>query len=33
MFWVMSARRYGLIKESPQPTADDYFQYALVEKE
>ncbi len=33
MHWVMAARRYGHIKESSQPTADDYFQYALVEKE
>jgi predicted Rossmann fold nucleotide-binding protein DprA/Smf involved in DNA uptake len=33
MFWVMAARRYGLVRESSQPTEDDYFQYALVEKE
>ena len=33
MLWVMAARRYGLLKESSQPTEDDYFQYALVEKE
>ena len=33
MIWVMSARRYGLIKESSQPTADDYFQYGMVPKE
>ena len=33
MHWVMAARRYGLVKESSQPTGDDYFEYALVEKE
>lgn len=33
MIWVMSARRYGLIKESSQPTTDDYFQYGMVPKE
>ncbi len=33
MLWVMAARRYGLVRESSQPTEDDYFQYALVEKE
>ncbi|MEA3501231.1 MAG: MarR family transcriptional regulator [Actinomycetota bacterium] len=33
MHWVMAARRYGLVNESSQPTEDDYFQYALVEKE
>ncbi len=33
MHWVMAARRYGLVKESSQPTEDDYFQYALAEKE
>lgn len=33
MHWVMAARRYGLVKESSQPTEDDYYQYALVEKE
>jgi predicted Rossmann fold nucleotide-binding protein DprA/Smf involved in DNA uptake len=33
MHWVMAARRYGFVKESSQPTEDDYYQYALVEKE
>jgi hypothetical protein len=33
MYWVMAARRYGLVKESSQPNEDDYFTYALVEKE
>ena len=33
MYWVMAARRYGLVKESSQPNEDDYFAYALVEKE
>jgi hypothetical protein len=33
MFWVMASRRYGLVKESSQPTEDDYFEYALAEKE
>ena len=33
MHWVMAARRYGLVKESSQPNADDYYQYAAVEKE
>jgi len=33
MFWVMAARRYGLVRESSQPNEQDYFTYALVEKE
>jgi predicted transcriptional regulator len=33
MYWVMAARRYGLVKESVQPNADEYFEYALVPKE
>lgn len=33
MYWLMAARRYGLVKESSQPNEDDYFNYALVEKE
>jgi predicted transcriptional regulator len=33
MYWLMAARRYGLVKESSQPNEDDYFAYALVEKE
>ena len=33
MVWVMSARRYGLVKESSEPTADDYFQYSTAPKE
>jgi hypothetical protein len=33
MYWVMAARRYGLVKESGQPNEDDYFSYAAVEKE
>jgi hypothetical protein len=33
MYWVMAARRYGYVEESNQPTEDDYYQYALVEKE
>lgn len=33
MYWLMAARRYGLVRESSQPNADDYFTYALVEKE
>jgi len=31
MYWVMAARKYGLIEEVPDPD-DDYFQYALVKK-
>ncbi len=33
MYWVMAARRYGLVKEMGKPTEDDYHQYALVVKE
>ena len=33
MYWLMAARRYGLVRESSQPNEDDYFAYALVEKE
>ena len=33
MVWVMSARRYGLVKESSEPTVDDYFQYSTAPKE
>jgi hypothetical protein len=33
MYWVMAARKYGYIEESKEPTEDDYYQYALVEKE
>jgi transposase-like protein len=33
LYWVMAARRYGLLKESSQPNAEDYFAYALVAKE
>jgi predicted Rossmann fold nucleotide-binding protein DprA/Smf involved in DNA uptake len=32
MYWVMAARKYGLVAEVKDPD-DDYFQYALVEKE
>jgi hypothetical protein len=32
MFWVMAARKYGLIQEIKEPTADDLFQYTLAEK-
>ncbi len=30
MYWVMAARKYGLIQEVPEPD-DDYFQYQLAE--
>lgn len=33
MYWVMAARRYGLLTETGKPTDDDYFQYALIAKE
>lgn len=32
MYWVMAARKYGLVAEVSDPE-DDYFQYTLVEKE
>jgi predicted Rossmann fold nucleotide-binding protein DprA/Smf involved in DNA uptake len=32
MYWVMAARKYGFIEEVKEPE-DDYFQYALVEKQ
>ena len=31
MYWVMAARKYGLVAEVKDPD-DDYFQYELVEK-
>jgi len=31
MYWVMAARKYGLIEEIQEPE-DDYYQYALVEQ-
>jgi hypothetical protein len=31
MYWVMAARKYGLVAEVKEPE-DDYFQYELVEK-
>jgi len=30
MYWVMAARKYGLVEEVKDPD-DDYYQYALVE--
>jgi len=30
MYWVMAARKYGLVEEVSDPD-DDYYQYALVE--
>ncbi len=33
MYWVMAARKYGYLEESKEPNDDDFFQYALVEKE
>ena len=32
MYWVMAARKYGLIAEVKDPD-DDYYQYELVENE
>jgi predicted transcriptional regulator len=32
MYWLMAARKYGLVAEVKDPD-DDYFQYELVEKE
>jgi len=32
MYWVMAARKYGLVAESEEPDDDDYYQYGLVEK-
>ena len=32
MYWVMAARKYGLIAEVKDPD-DDYFQYDLVKSE
>jgi len=32
MYWVMAARKYGYIEESPEPNEEDYYQYSLVEK-
>jgi hypothetical protein len=31
--WVMTMRRYGLLKELPKGRADDYFQYTLTAEE
>jgi len=31
MYWVMAARKYGLVAEVSDPD-DDYFQYELAEK-
>ena len=31
MYWVMAARKYGLVAEVKDPD-DNYFQYELVEK-
>jgi predicted transcriptional regulator len=31
--WVMSMRRYGMIKELPKSRSDDYFQYAILSEE
>jgi hypothetical protein len=31
MYWVMGARKYGLVEEVKDPESD-YYQYALVEK-
>jgi predicted Rossmann fold nucleotide-binding protein DprA/Smf involved in DNA uptake len=31
--WIMSMRRYGLIKELPKGRADDYFQYTILSEE
>jgi len=33
VLWVMSMRRYNLIKELPKSRAEDYFQYALSSEE
>jgi predicted transcriptional regulator len=32
MHWVMAARKYGLVEEVKEPE-EDYYQYALVEKD
>jgi predicted transcriptional regulator len=31
--WVMSMRRYGMIKELPKSRSDDYFQYTTSSEE
>lgn len=31
MYWVMAARKYGLVVEVSEPD-DDYFQYKLADK-
>jgi hypothetical protein len=33
MHWIMAARKYGYVEESKEPTDEDYYQYAIVQKD